>query len=475
MINISFIHKNFMLENDTAKHLYHNYAKDLPIFDYHCHLDAQHIAKDHEFKDITDLWLAGDHYKWRAMRGDGVSEEKITGDASSQEKFQAWAETVESCIGNPLYHWTHLELKEYFGIDELLEGKNWRSIYDKMNKVLKDEKLTAKKLIRKSNVDFICTTDDPLDSLEYHDEIAKDTDFKCRVVPAFRPDNAFAIGEEKFVSFIKILREATSLTISSYQEMLKGLEVRIDYFDKRGGLISDHGLEKIVFRESTDEEIENIFQKALAKQKIIEEDYEKFITRLLIDLGKLYYDRDWIMQIHFGAIRDNNSRMYRLIGANTGFDSIADQNNVAYSLNHLLDAMSRKNCLPKTVIYNLNPEYNHIVASAVANFQDNEEGIKGKIQFGAGWWFNDTEQGMLRQINTLADHGLLINFVGMLTDSRSFISYSRHEYFRRILCNYVGEQVERGKFPNDESLLKKLIENICYYNAVNYFRKKEIA
>ncbi|WP_198135398.1 glucuronate isomerase [Alkaliphilus metalliredigens] len=472
MIKISFINNDFMLENEIARHLYHTYAKSLPIFDYHCHLNTQHIAEDHEFADITELWLAGDHYKWRAMRGNGVSEEKITGKASSEEKFQAWAETVESCVGNPLYHWTHLELKAYFGIDELLKRSNWKSIYDRANKIIKEEGLTVRKLIKQSNVDFICTTDDPIDSLEFHDEIAKDEDFKVKVVPTFRPDGAFGIGEETFIDFIDKLGDLTSLPISSYQEMLVGIEARIDYFDKKGALISDHGLEKLVYIESTDEEIENIFQKALGKKEMTEEDYGKFITRLLIDLGKIYYHKDWIMQIHFGAIRNNNSKMYELVGENTGFDSIVDQSNVAYALNRLLDAMSRKNCLPKTVVYNLNPDYNHIVASAVSNFQDNEEGIRGKVQFGAGWWFNDTEQGMLRQMSTLADHGLLMNFVGMLTDSRSFISYPRHEYFRRILCNYVGVQVENGKFPNDEELLKRLIENICYYNAVNYFTKK---
>lgn len=468
---MTFLHKDFMLQNDTGKFLYHTYAKPLPIFDYHCHLDVRQIASDHQFSDITELWLAGDHYKWRAMRANGVSEEKITGDFSSTEKFKAWAQTVEDCIGNPLYHWTHLELKNYFGIDELLNEDNWKEFHSRANKIIKKDKLTARKLIQLSNVSFICTTDSPLDSLSYHDKIRADKGFKVRVVPSFRPDEAFAIGEKKFINFVKGLGRLTNTSIISYSDFIKGIEERVDYFDNKGSFISDHSLEKLFFKKSTDEEIEDIFQKALNGNKITSEEYGKYVTRLIVDLGKIYHKRNWVMQIHFGAKRDNNTVMHKLIGENTGFDSIIDQSDVAYALNGLLDAMRRNNSLPKMIIYNLNPEYNHIVASAVANFQDNEKGIKGKIQFGAGWWFNDTEQGMLRQMTTLADHGLLMNFVGMVTDSRSFLSFSRHEYFRRILCNYVGEQVEEGKFPDDKRLLKRLIENICYYNAVNFFTK----
>lgn len=468
---MAFIHDDFMLQNDTAKHLYHDYAKDLPLYDYHSHLDPKQIAEDHTFENLTDLWLSGDHYKWRAMRANGVPERKITGDASPEEKFQAWAETAEASIGNPLFHWTQLELKAYFGIEELLNGDNWKEIYDRANEVLKEQNLTARKLIEMSNVELVGTTDNPTDSLEYHDQIRQDESFDVTVVPSFRPDEAFAVGEEKFNNFIKKLRDVTGKDIGTYKEMIRALEDRVDYFDRRGTVASDHGIGVLMYAESTDEEIETIFVKALAQKELTKKEKAQYLTRILTDLGAMYHDRDWAMQIHFGAIRDNNQRMYDLIGPDTGFDSTRDQENVAYALNNLLNAMHKNAKLPKTIVYNLNPEYNHIVASAVANFQGNPEGIKGKIQFGAGWWFNDTEQGMLRQMTTLADHGLLMHFVGMLTDSRSFVSYPRHDYFRRILCNYVGEQVELGKYPENDDLLKKLIQNICYDNAKAYFKK----
>lgn len=470
---MSFIHDDFMLQNETAKQLYHDFAKDLPIYDYHCHLDPQQIAEDHEFQDVTELWLAGDHYKWRAMRANGIPERKITGDASSEEKFQAWAETVENTVGNPLYHWTHLELKRYFDIDDQLNGENWKEIYDKANKAIKENGLTARTLIKSSNVTFVGTTDNPTDSLEYHDQIRNDESFDVTVAPSFRPDEAFAIGEPKFTAFITKLKNVSSNEITSYKEMMKAIEARIDYFDERGTVASDHGIGVLAYAESTDEEIEAIFVKAVAGTDVTFEESAKFQTRLLADLGECYFDRDWAMQIHFGAIRNNNSRMFDLIGPDAGFDSLNDQANVAYALNNILDAMAKKGKLPKTIVYNLNPLYNDIVASTTANFQNNAEGIKGKIQFGAGWWFNDTEKGMLRQMETLADHGLLMHFVGMLTDSRSFVSYPRHEYFRRILCNYIGENVENGKFPNDEKLLKKMVENICYNNADRYFVKNK--
>lgn len=470
---MSFIQKDFMLQNETAKQLYHDYAETLPIFDYHCHLDPQQIAEDHKFADVTELWLAGDHYKWRAMRAHGIPEEKITGNASSRDKFQAWAETVESVVGNPLYHWTHLELKRYFDIDDLLSSANWEEIFDKANKTIEEKGLTAKTLITQSNVVFIGTTDNPTDSLEYHETIQKDENFKTEVAPSFRPDEAFAIGEEKFTSFIEKLQTVSSKKIDTYKELVQQIEARVEYFNERGALISDHGLGTLLFAESTDEEIEAIFLKALANQAVTAEENAKYQTRLLVDLGKMYHAKDWIMQIHFGAIRNNNTRMFEQVGPDAGFDSTNDQSDVAYALNNVLNALDKENKLPKTIIYNLNPIYNDVVASAVANFQANDENIKGKIQFGSGWWFNDTEEGMLRQMTALADHGLLMHFVGMLTDSRSFVSYPRHEYFRRIVCNFVGERVENGKIPNDSTLLKKLIENICYYNALTYFNKNK--
>lgn len=468
---MTFIHDDFMLQNDVAKHLYHDYAKDLPIFDYHCHLDPQQIAEDHQFENLTELWLAGDHYKWRAMRANGVTEDKVTGNASPEEKFEAWAGTAEAAIGNPLFHWTQLELKKYFGIEDLLTSENWKEVYDRANTKLRDEGLTARKLVENSNVSFIGTTDNPTDSLEYHDQIKADESFDVTVAPSFRPDEAFAIGEEKFTNFLNKLKDVTGKTAESYAELVALLEERVEYFDERGTLASDHGLTELLYAEATDEEIDAIYVKALAEKEVTKEEKAKYLTRLLTDLSAMYAKRGWIMQIHFGAIRNNNARSFEAIGPDAGFDSINDQTDVAYALNNLLNSMHKNGTLPKTIVYNLNPMYNHVVASTVANFQGNDEGIKGKVQFGAGWWFNDTEQGMLRQMETLADHGLLMHFVGMLTDSRSFVSYPRHDYFRRILCNFVGEQVELGKFPNDEKLLKKLIENVSYNNAIAYFKK----
>lgn len=468
---MTFIHDDFMLQNETAKHLYHDYAKDLPIFDYHCHLDPQQIAEDHQFENLTELWLAGDHYKWRAMRANGVSEDKVTGSAAPEEKFEAWANTAHAAVGNPLFHWTQLELKQYFGIEDLLSGENWKEVYDKANTRLQEDGLTARKLVTNSNVTFIGTTDNPTDSLEYHEQIKKDDSFDVTVAPSFRPDEAFAIGEEKFAAFLNKLKDVTGKSAESYSDLVKLLEERVDYFDERGALISDHGLTELAYAKASDEEIDEIYSKALSNEDITSHEKAQYLTRLLTDLSAMYAERGWIMQIHFGAIRNNNDKAFEAIGPDAGFDSINDQSGVACALNNLLNSMNNNGKLPKTIVYNLNPEYNHIVASSVANFQPNEEGIKGKVQFGAGWWFNDTEQGMLRQMETLADHGLLMHFVGMLTDSRSFVSYPRHDYFRRILCNFVGEQVELGKFPNDETLLKNLIENVSYKNAIRYFKK----
>ncbi|MCC5895412.1 MAG: glucuronate isomerase [Alkalibacterium sp.] len=464
---MSFIHNDFMLQNGTAKLLYHELAKDLPIIDYHCHLDPKEIAEDHVFEDITELWLAGDHYKWRAMRANGVSEDLITGKGSSKEKFKAWAETAELALGNPLFHWTQLELKQYFDIDALLTGENWEEIYNKANKQLKSDGMTAQSLVKKSNVEFIGTTDTPFDSLEYHKQISEDDTFDVKVAPSFRPDELYILSKED----IRRLETLTGKTAEHYADFLSMVEDRVDYFDMHGALISDHGITELIYQEAADEDIERIFAQFNAGETVSVEDKAKWMSRLLVDLGGMYHDRGWIMQIHFGAIRDTNTRLFDKVGPNVGVDSIYDQPKVAVHLNQLLNAMDVKGKLPKTIIYNLNPELNHIVASTVANFQSNEEGIKGKVQFGAGWWFNDTEQGMLRQMETMADHGLLMHFVGMLTDSRSFVSYPRHDYFRRIFCNFVGEQVEQGKFPDNDELLKTLVENVCYYNAKRYFQK----
>lgn len=454
-----------MFQNETAIHLYHDYAKQLPIIDYHCHLPPEEIAKDHKFDEMTELWLAGDHYKWRAMRANGVSEELITGSASAREKFKAWAETAEVSIGNPLYHWTQLELKAYFDVEDLLTSQNWEEIYDRANEVLKNNQLSARKFIEQSNVNFVGTTDSPLDSLDYHEQLANDETFNVTEAPSFRPDEFFTPTPEE----LKALEEVTGKTADSYKSVRQMLENRVDYFEQHGALISDHGLSELHFLEASDVELDVILDKWKKNEEVSERKQAKWTSRMLVDLTEMYAERNWVMQIHFGALWSANSHLFERAGANVGADSIQDQVNLARNLNHLLDAMDKRSALPKMILYNLNPEYNALVASTVANFQGNEEGIKGKIQFGAGWWFNDTEKGMLRQLETLADHGLLMHFVGMLTDSRSFLSYPRHDYFRRIFCNYVGEQVESGKFPNEEYLLKQLVENVCYENAKEYF------
>lgn len=466
---MSFIHNDFMLQTETAKHLYHDFAKDMPIFDYHCHLSPEQIAEDYEFEDITELWLGGDHYKWRAMRAMGIEESKITGNATSEEKFEAWAYTCENAVGNPLFHWSALELKRYFHVDEILTSKNWKKIFDQCNKVIKEEKLTARTLIKNSNVTFICTTDNPADDLVWHKKIAADDSFDVVVSPGFRPDEAFAIQDSaKFLNFLSKLKRATGESMDSFADLLNGLERRIQYFADHGSNVSDHGLSEIHYVEASDEEIENIFQKAAKGDAVTNEEYAKFQTKLFVELGKIYHAKDFVMQLHFGAIRNNNTRIFETLGPDSGVDSIQDQPNVSYVLNHLMDAMDKENKLPKFIMYPLDPTYFDLAGTAAANFQS-APGIRSKVQLGAGWWFNDTKYGMLKQLKTLSEAGLLMNFVGMLTDSRSFISYTRHEYFRRILCNFIGDLVEQGEIPQDDELLKRLITNISYNNAVEYF------
>lgn len=471
---MTFINEDFLLQSESAKHLYHDYAKDMPIFDYHCHLVPQQIAEDYAFENITELWLGGDHYKWRAMRAMGIPEEKITGNASAEEKFEAWAYTAENTVGNPLFHWTALELKKYFHIEELLTSKNWKKIYDECNRVLKEEHLTARTLINNSNVTFICTTDGPADSLEWHDAIKSDETFDVTVAPGFRPDEAFAIQDPaKFTGFIEKMKTVTGTEMTSFAELLAAMEGRIQYFADHGSNVSDHGLSQIYYSKATDEEIDSIYAKAINKEAISEQEYAKYQTKLFVALGKIYHAKGFVMQLHFGAIRNNNKRLFAQLGADVGVDSIQDQPNVSYALNNLLGAMDANNQLPKFIAYNLDPTYFDLVGTAITNFQANDEGIKSKVQMGSGWWFNDTKYGMLKQLMSLSEAGLLMNFVGMLTDSRSFISYTRHEYFRRILCDYVGDLVERGEIPNDDDLLEKLITNVCYNNAAAYFDFKK--
>ncbi|MBM7541098.1 glucuronate isomerase [Amphibacillus cookii] len=463
-----FINETFMLKNETAKTLY-GYIKNLPIIDYHCHLSPKDIAENRQFKNLTEIWLEGDHYKWRAMRANGVDERYITGDASAKDKFRAWAQTVPNTIGNPLYHWTHLELKKYFDINVLLDEHNWEDVWLRANEKLAQSDFSVQKLIERSNVESICTTDSPVDHLDYHKQIKAQDNFNVKVLPTFRPDDGVAITKSVFHHFIDKLSTITNRSIQTYQSYIEALEERIDYFDEMGCKLSDHGLAEVPFSNFTDTEIEAIFKKSLVGESISSEEERKFKTAMMIALARKYKEKGWTMQLHFGAIRNNNTKMFRRVGKDAGFDSISDQPDLGASLNGLLDQCEKNDGLPQTILYNLNPTYNDLVGSTIQNFQT-EPGIKMKVQLGSGWWFNDTKQGMERQLTTLADHGLLMHFVGMLTDSRSFLSFSRHEYFRRILANLIGQWVEEGELPNNENLLKRLVENISYYNAKRYFK-----
>lgn len=465
---MAFINPDFMLLNEVSQKLYHEVSSKQAIIDYHCHLDPKAIALDQEFADVTELWLNGDHYKWRAMRQHGVQEKYITGDASSFEKFQAWAEVLENCVGNPLYHWSALELKRYFDVEELLNGENAREIFDHCNKVIRERHYSPKTIIKMSNVEYICTTDNPTDSLEWHDAIKTDTSFKTVVAPGFRPDQAFAVGQEKFFTLIDQLKATTGIEVTDYSSFIKALYNRIDFFNSKGCTVSDHGLGNLWFVAYEEAEVDAIFADMLANKPISLCQTKKYLSRLFVDLAKKYTELNWVMQIHYGAIRNNDGAMFKALGADIGCDSMMDQGDVAVNLNAMLSAFKVNNCLPKFIIYNLEPSQNNMVACTLANFGANTH-MRGKLQYGSGWWFNDTKEGMLRQLATLADQGLIMNFVGMLTDSRSFVSYCRHDYFRRILCQFIGNLVVQGEIPNDEKLLTKLIENISYKNALRYF------
>lgn len=460
-----FINDNFLLHNVLACKLYNEYSKEKKIIDYHCHLDPKMIAEDKIFNDITEMWLLGDHYKWRAMRANGVDEKYITGDASNKEKFIAWASVLENCIGNPLYHWSTLELKRYFDIDDLLTLENAEEIWEKTNEIIKSRQYSPRKLIEMSNVEYICTTDGLLDNLYWHSEISR-SGFETKVVPGFRPDDIFSFGTDKFLSFIKKVNKFLGKSIENYEDFKIFIYDRIEYFSKNGCNVSDHGLGYIYFEKYTDIEVDKIFEKALKGEKIVVLEYIKFVSRIFTDLGKKYKEKGWLMQIHFGAIRNNDEFIFNNYGPDAGCDSMLDQSDLAPNLNALISNMKLNDALPRLVLYNLEPSSNHLVANTIHNFTS---GLKrGWLQFGSGWWFNDTKIGMLRQLESLSDQGLLMNFIGMLTDSRSFLSYIRHEYFRRILCQYISELVLNGEIPNDERLLKRLIENISYLNAKEY-------
>lgn len=461
-----FLDENFLLSNPTAERLYHDFAKDMPIIDYHCHLSPKEIYENKTYKNISEVWLYGDHYKWRAMRANGVDEKYITGDASDYDKFIEWSKTLAVSIGNPLYHWSHLELKVYFDIHDPVTEANAPVIWEKVNAQLNSEGFGARDLIRKSNVKAICTTDDPVDSLEYHIKLKESTDFETVVLPSFRPDKGLNLNHDGFVQWVQKLEQASGQKIEDYDQFLTALESRVRFFHSVGGRVSDHALDYVPYAETTQDEAGHIFSKSLLGTKVSLEEEKKYKTFTLIFLGKLYADLDWTMQYHMNASRNNSRRMFEKIGPDTGFDSMNDSA-IAQPLTGLLDALDYEGKLPKTILYSLNPIQNHLIGALIGSFQGG--GIPGKIQFGSGWWFNDTKAGMIHQMTTLADEGLLSRFVGMLTDSRSFLSYTRHEYFRRILCNLIGEWVENGEFPNDKKLLQKIVQDISYNNAKEYF------
>nr|WP_206154956.1 glucuronate isomerase [Clostridium muellerianum] len=458
--------ENFLLNNDTAVNLYHEYAKDMPIIDYHCHLNPKEIFENKRFKNITEVWLYGDHYKWRAMRSNGIDEKYITGDGTDYEKFMAWAKTLPMAIGNPLYHWTHLELQRFFGIYQVLNEKTAPEIWERANKLLNGEGFGARDLIKKSNVKVICTTDDPIDSLEYHLKLKECKDFDVKVLPAFRPDKGINISKKTFVPWIEKLGQVSGKTINNYDDLIEALKGRIDFFHSVGCRVSDHALDSVVYAEGSKEEIEKAFLKALKGEILTSDEISKYKTSVLKFLGETYAKLGWTMQYHIAAMRDNNTKMFNKLGPDTGFDSINDEG-IAYPLSRILDSLETKNLLPKTILYTLNPKDNFILGTMLGNFQGTT--APGKIQFGSAWWFNDHKDGMVEQMKSLANLGLLSRFVGMLTDSRSFLSYTRHEYFRRILCNLIGEWVENGEYPNDIEFLGKVVQDISYNNAKEYF------
>lgn len=459
-----FLDRDFLLETETAKRLYHNFAAAMPIIDYHCHINPREIAEDRKYQNITQVWLYGDHYKWRAMRSCGVEERYITGDASDYEKFEKWAETLPLLIGNPLYHWTHLELKKYFGYEGTLCGKTAKQVWDLCNEKLKH--MSVRDIIKNSNVEVICTTDDPTDTLEFHERIAADGSFDVKVLPAFRPDKALNIEKDGYGDYLRKLENASGIAIDSYKALKKALADRMEYFDGHGCKVSDHAFEYMACDMSTDEEIEAVFGKKAAGGNLTAGEAEKFKTAAMIFLAGEYAKRGWVMQIHYGTIRNANTNMFRKLGPDTGYDCISTRDSAA-GLAGLLDEMEKLSGLPKTIVYSLNPNDNSMICSTIGCFQG--EGVKGRLQHGAAWWFNDTKAGMIRQLENLADFSVLGNFVGMLTDSRSFLSYTRHEYFRRILCNLIGRLVENGEYPDDEEQLGSIVRNICYHNAKNYF------
>ena len=463
----NFMDADFLLETETAKTLYHEFAEKTPVLDYHCHINPKEIAEDRKFENITQIWLGGDHYKWRFMRSCGVDEKYITGDASDKEKFFKWAECVGKAIGNPLFHWSHLELQRYFGYYGVLSAKTAEEVWNLCNAKLQEDSMSVRNLIRQSNVTLICTTDDPIDSLEWHQKIAADESFEVKVLPAWRPDKAMNIEKPEYLDYLAKLTEVSGITIKTFADLKAALVNRLEYFNAQGCNVSDHALEYVMYAPASDEEIEAIFAKRMAGNAVTRDEELQFKTAFMLFVGREYNRLDWAMQLHYGCKRDNNELRYKQLGPDTGYDCI---NNYAPSaqMADFLNALIKTDELPRTVIYSLNPNDNAAIGTILGCFQDST--AVAKIQQGSAWWFNDHKTGMQDQMISLANLGNLSGFVGMLTDSRSFLSYTRHEYFRRILCNLVGNWVENGEYPADMELLEEIIKDISYNNAKRYFK-----
>lgn len=460
-----FMDRDFLLSTETAKKLYHEYAAVMPVLDYHCHIVPREIYEDRKFDNITQVWLGADHYKWRQMRSNGVKEKYITGDASDREKFQKWAETLEMAIGNPLYHWSHLELQRYFGYEGYLNGDTAEEVWNLCNEKLQNG-LSARKLIEMSNVTLVCTTDDPIDTLEWHQKIKADESFQVQVLPAWRPERAMNADKADYLDYLQELSRVSGVEVKDFVSLIEALKKRLDYFGDNGCTISDHSLEYVMYAPASEKEVESIFAKRLSGQTLTSAEKKKFETAFMLALGKEYAKRNWVMQLHFGVKRDNNQKLYQDLGADAGIDCISNYT-PSDQMADFLNGLAVSGSLPKTILYSLNPIDNAAIGTIIGCFQDSS--VIGKIQQGSAWWFNDNKTGMIDQMVSLANLGLLGNFIGMLTDSRSFLSYTRHEYFRRIMCELIGGWVENGEYPADYKALEKIVKGISYNNAVAYF------
>ena len=462
-----FLNEDFLLQTPTAVRLYHEYAKDMPIIDYHNHLPPEQISQNKNFENLTQVWLYGDHYKWRSMRANGVDESYCTGNKSDYEKFEKWAETVPYTMRNPLYHWAHLELQRYFDVNEILNPASAKRIYEDCSAKIITPEFSVRSLLTKMKVEVACTTDDPMDSLENHQAIQKEGTFQTKILPTFRPDKFILIENPNFKDFVQKLGSIVNLEINSFTELLKALRQRADFFASWGCRLADHGLEQIYASEFTEATANSVFEKVILGKEISSQEALTYKSAILYELGIMYYSLGWTQQFHLGALRNNNARALRTLGPDTGWDSIGDWSQ-AKTISKFLDHLDEHNQLAQTIIYNLNPRDNEMIAAMIGNFNDGS--IAGKIQFGSGWWFLDQKDGMEKQMNALSNMGLLSRFVGMLTDSRSFLSFPRHEYFRRILCNLLGNEIENGELPNDTDWIGQMVQNICYHNAKNYFK-----